>query len=275
MQILERHPEPGALRRGAHDPGEHLAAGWQEGQGGEFRRAVIKDIPDLHGVAAAGYPQHDVVGPPGQVGHHPAGPAEGQHGAQPRPALEKLHPRLQPGALVGAEHDARLVVLNAEGAAHPYRHVKVPGENFAVDVTAVPDVPVTCLTPEICAGIDTHRDQIARPLPVGGLVKPLHGALHGVSVSTVSVSGGVVSATWTRSSELRRNGANCLPRMSTKYSGKRAPRRRGPASTPIPVPRASTGAARAAPNCSAQGRSSSRTVAGRASTSPAAKMPWC
>src|SRR5262249_22284958 len=119
-----------------------------------------------------------VVGTGGRVGHHPAGPAQGQHGAQPRPALENLHPRLQPGALVGAEHDARLVVLNAEGAAHPYRHVEVPAEHFAIDVTAVPDIPVAGLAPEICAWIDTHREHITRPLPAGGLVKPLHGALR-------------------------------------------------------------------------------------------------
>src|SRR5262249_60110542 len=106
----------------------------------------------------------------------PAGPAEGQHGAQPGPSLEILHPRLEPGPLVSAEHDTRLVVLNAEGAAHPDRDVEVPAKHFAVDVTAVPDVPVTGLAPEICASIDIHREHITRPLPAGGLVKPLHGA---------------------------------------------------------------------------------------------------
>src|SRR5438552_18512788 len=73
-------------------------------------------------------------------------------------------------------------------AAEPYGHVEFPDEHLAVHVTAVPDVAVTGLTPEICAWIGTHREHITRPLPAGGLVKPLHGALRAVStVSTVSV----------------------------------------------------------------------------------------
>ena len=73
-----------------------------------------------------------------------------------------------------------MVVLSPERAAHPDGHVEVPGEHLAVHVTAVPDVAVTGLAPEICAWIDTHREHITRPLPAGGLVKPLHGALRGV-----------------------------------------------------------------------------------------------
>src|SRR5262249_24697090 len=86
----------------------------------------------------------------------------------------------QPGLLIGAQHDTGLVVLGRKNTPYSHGHVEVTGKHFAVDVTAVADVAVTGLTPEICAWIDTHREHVTGSLPAGGLVKPLHEALHGV-----------------------------------------------------------------------------------------------
>src|SRR5262249_31011000 len=97
------------------------------------------------------HPERHLLGPSGRPAPPPAGPPEAQRGARPGPSREIPPPRLDPGPLVSGEHDTRLVVLNAEGAAHPDRDVEVPAKHFAVDVTAVPDVPVTGLAPEICA----------------------------------------------------------------------------------------------------------------------------
>src|SRR5262249_56400132 len=98
---------------------------------------------------------------------HAACPAERQRGAQPRPSFEELDPRLQPGLLVGAQHDTGLVVLGRENAPYPHGHVEVTGKHFAVDVAAVADVAVTGFPPEIWPWIDPHREHLTRSLPDG------------------------------------------------------------------------------------------------------------
>ena len=85
----------------------------------------------------------------------------------------------------------------------------------------------------------------------------------------------VVSPAWTRFSGPTRNGGSSSPPRSTTCCGRRARRRRSRVSTPTPRPRASTGAGPAALSCSARTRSSSRTAAGPASTSPPRTTRWC
>src|SRR4029077_17915363 len=105
------------------------------------------------------------------------------------------------------EHVSVLVELVEEGAPDPHRAVEVSRQQLAVDVAVVMDVAVARCPPEVRARVHAHPEHIAGALPAGGLIQPLHGVLRGSTVSTVSVSGPpVVSGTWTKSSEQKRNG---------------------------------------------------------------------
>src|SRR5690606_425422 len=147
----EADGQPLALRGGAVRPGRRRDARRERRQPDQAPGLLPRAGPDRHGVAAAAGPEGDLAPGPGDGRGRPVGHAAGDDRAELQLAVAVLGARLDPGRLVQAQEDARLVELVVEVGDERHLDGGLRPERRQQGVAAVPVVPVGGGPPEVAA----------------------------------------------------------------------------------------------------------------------------